>query len=301
MNDDKSPYVYYKYTARGVERIDGSVIGETRWTLYINREELATVMCTPRQMHYWALGFCLSEGLIESLTDVRLLRVYESTDRCYCFAPALRINETLTMHVCDQSVGVIDIRLNKSTPLPTRRVLTSGCGGGITFDDLSSSHTPLASSLTINADKISGLMRELNIRAQLYRASRGVHTSLLYTRDGEIILAEDVGRHNTLDKIRGECLMRGIDTREGVLVTSGRISSEMITKAVRMGAPIVVSRTSPTFLSTQLARQWNIAAIGYARGNEMNVYTHPERILRTGMQVIEAKREEPAREDSLAD
>ena len=73
---DKAPFIYYKYTSKGVERIDGLVIGETRWTLYVNQQELTTVMCTPRAMHYWAVGFCLNEGLIHSLGDMSLLCVY---------------------------------------------------------------------------------------------------------------------------------------------------------------------------------------------------------------------------------
>jgi FdhD protein len=287
MQFDQVPASYYKYTLRGVERVDGAIIGETRWTLYLNREELVTFMCTPRNLHHLALGFCLNEGLIESLDDVQALRVYEDVDRCYCFAPALGLDETLTMRVCAESVGVVDLRVKKKVSLPARRVLTSGCGGGITFDDLASTYAPLDSSRTAKAEEIFALMRELNQRALLYRAARGVHTSLLLARDGTLVLAEDVGRHNTLDKIRGECLLRGIPTQDGILMTSGRISSEMMTKAVKMGVPVVVSRTSPTWLSRQLAQQWSITAIGYARGNEMNVYTHPERILPAGSTLLE--------------
>ncbi len=279
MQYDRNPVVYYKFNSRGVECVDGSVIGETRWRLYVNQQELVTFMCTPRSLHHLALGFCLNEGLIRSLEDVRILRVYEDDDHCYCFSPLLGLNQTLTMHVCEQRVGMIDVRLRSQVTISGHRVLTSGCGGGLTFDDAASARHLLTGTRRVSAEHIFALMRELNQRAALYRATRGVHTSLLETRDGTIVLAEDVGRHNTLDKIRGECLMRGIETRDGTLVTTGRISSEMLTKTANMGLPIVVSRTSPTFLSTQLAEQWNITAIGYTRGNEMNVYTHPERIV----------------------
>ena len=130
--------------------------------------------------------------------------------------------------------------------MPLHRVLTSGCGGGITFDDLSGEQAPLDSGRTVRVAQIFGMMRELNTHAKLYRESRGVHTSALGDGDDLLALAEDVGRHNTLDKIRGDCLMRGISTRDGMLVSTGRISSEMITKAAKMQVPIVVSRTSPT-------------------------------------------------------
>ena len=129
-------------------------------------------------------------------------------------------------------------------------------------------------------------MRDLNENANLYNQSRGVHTSGLYDAENgtRLVLAEDVGRHNTLDKIRGECLLAGIDTNDRVLVTSGRISTEMIGKARKMDVPLVVSRTSPTATSIQLANAWNITLVGYVRATRLRVYTHPERISFTPMQ-----------------
>ena len=90
--------------------------------------------------------------------------------------------------------------------------------------------------------------------------------------------AEDVGRHNTIDRLHGECLLRGVDPAGLILLATGRISSEMIHKAARMRCPIVASRTSPTSLSVGLAREWNITLCGYVRRNRMNVYAHPERL-----------------------
>jgi FdhD protein len=87
-----------------------------------------------------------------------------------------------------------------------------------------------------------------------------------------------VGRHNTLDKLRGLALLQGLDTRDRILLSSGRISSEMLNKAAQMGVPVIVSRTSPTSLSVTLARAWGITLIGYARQNRMNVYTGAERL-----------------------
>ena len=106
-----------------------------------------------------------------------------------------------------------------------------------------------------------------------------MHTSALSDGAELVAIAEDVGRHNTVDKLRGTCLIEGIDPHGLILLCTGRISSEMINKAARMGCPVVASRTSPTSMSVRLARDWNITLVGYVRRDSMNVYAHPERLM----------------------
>lgn len=271
---------YVEYDGIQAIPVQRPVIAETPWVLYVDGLELLTMMCTPTRLHCLALGFLLSEGMIESLDDVWRLRVFTSEDHVYEFFPDAGLNEELHVRTCEEAVGSINVQLKRPAPTrPEKRILTSGCGGGTTFDDLSGQREPLQSDLRIEAADVCALMHDLNENAGLYRQSRGVHTSGLYEPSGkQLVLAEDVGRHNTLDKIRGECLLAGIDTADRVLVTSGRISTEMIGKARKMNVPIVVSRTSPTITSIQLAQRWNMTLVGYVRASRFRVYAGTERV-----------------------
>ncbi|MFQ6057399.1 MAG: formate dehydrogenase accessory sulfurtransferase FdhD [Anaerolineae bacterium] len=254
MRGARSGLLCTRYTEQGSQPVNRSVIRETSWVLYVNGQELVTLLCTPINMQSLVLGFLLSEDIIQGLDDVLLLRV------------------------CDEEEGMIDVRLREEVPLPTRRVLTSGCGAGITFDDLSQDHLRLDSPLTITPPQVFQLMAQLNRQAELYRTAGGTHTSALSDGRELLVVAEDVGRHNTLDKIRGECLLRGIPTADRIILTTGRLSSEMMTKTVKMGVPIVISRTAPTDLAIQLAQAWGITLIGYVRGRRMDVYTGQQRV-----------------------
>ncbi|HLF26185.1 MAG TPA: formate dehydrogenase accessory sulfurtransferase FdhD [Anaerolineae bacterium] len=253
MSDGVVKLAFHEYRGEW-EAVEEEVIEEGFVSIFVNGLELATVMSSPREQDRLALGFLHNEGIIHSLDDVRAL------------------------HVCP-SGACVDVWLKRDDFVrPERLILTSGCGGGVTFDDLSKTMTPLDSTLTIAPQRLSELMIAMQQRASLYARARGVHTSALSDGEQLIVLAEDVGRHNTIDKLRGACLLQGIDPAGRVLLCTGRISSEMINKAARMGCPIVASRTSPTSLSVQLARQWNITLVGYVRRESMNVYTHPERL-----------------------
>ncbi len=250
---DKVTYLAYSDgQARSIEK---SIVREEAWTMFVNGQELVTLLCTPDKMRALALGFLAAEGIINRLDEVALLRV------------------------CEEEGNIIEVRLlDQGFCLPSRRVLLSGCGGGITFDALARSRQPLHSSLAISPSQVGGLISQLHRKAEAYKAAGGIHCSALSDGQELLVVAEDVGRHNTLDKIRGECMLRGIPTKDHLLLTTGRISSEMVNKAMGMEVPIVISRTSPTDMAVRLAHSWGITLIGYARGRKMNLYTHPQRV-----------------------
>ena len=249
------PAKYISVNGRSPQTIEGAVVEEALACISVNGQELATFMCSPHDLDKLALGFLFNEGLIQSLDDVRHLRV--SAGR-----------------TC------VDVWLRDADfEQPERKIVTAGCGGGVTFDDLSQEHEPLVSDLTARPEQLAGLMKQLLLGAEWYREARGVHTAVLATHDQVLLQVEDVGRHNCLDKLAGAALQANVATQDRILLSSGRISSEMINKARRMGISIICSRTSPTSLSVALAATWNIAIVAYLRQDRMRIYTHPERIL----------------------
>ncbi|MFZ3132319.1 MAG: formate dehydrogenase accessory sulfurtransferase FdhD [Desulfosporosinus sp.] len=134
------------------------------------------------------------------------------------------------------------------------------------------------SDLVATPGDVLSLMKQMEEQMELYQLSGGVHTSALSDTRNLLVVAEDIGRHNTLNKIQGECLLRGISPRDSLMLSTGRISSEMLLKAAKMQAPIVVSRHAPTRNAILLAGDLGIALVGRARGNQLAVYTHPERL-----------------------
>ena len=224
---------------------------EMSLTLYINGQELVTIMCTPTRLNCLVLGFLYSEGIINGVTDVASMRICE-----------------------DEPIA--DVRLNTTeyTP-PTRRTLNSGCGSGASF---SNAESGVDSDLVVTPQEILSLMKQLHQQQSLFQQCGGIHCSALCDRKQILVLAEDIGRHNTLDKIMGECLLRKIPTRDCILLTTGRITSEMLIKAARMQTPIVVSRGSPTERAVSLGHDLGITVVGYARGNRLSVFSKEERL-----------------------
>lgn len=234
-----------------------NVISEQAVTLTVNNESWLTFMCTPHDLKALALGFLFNEEIIDSLDEVASVRVCPGEDN-------------------------IDVWLNKSVKKPEKWIRTSGCSGGKTSiykNNPRKGSVKPPNGYMLPADRVGELIDKLSEAQELYRKSGGVHTSALSDGEKIILATEDIGRHNTLDKLAGRCLLEKIRLSKRIILTTGRISSEMIQKAGRIGAAIVISRTSPSSLSVQIAEKLGITLIGYARGERFTVYTHFERIL----------------------
>ncbi len=233
----------------------GEVIEELPLTIYVNGVELVTIMETPLNQDWLAVGFLMNEGIINNLEEIEDLRI--TADGC-----------------------CVDIWLNRSVVFPSKKIITSGCGGGVTYDDPEVGIEPFQIKTRTTPDQILQAFNRLQTKDSLYARARGVHAAGLLDleKDQLIMVAEDVGRHNSIDKLLGACLLKGIPTKGNALLTTGRISSEMLRKGALMGCPVVASRTSPTSLAVEMARAWKVTLIGYARHGKLRVYCYPERL-----------------------
>lgn len=256
MLEPRKPIRYFQVDARKAEVIESNTIVETPVSLTLNGEVWTTFMCTPIHLEALMVGFLFNEGVIDSIDEVQDVRICEHGDN-------------------------VDVWLSHDAPKPDSWTRTSGCTGGVTA--VASIERPgtvfRLEEFNLSLGQINHLVEMLFESQELYRETGGVHTSALSDGDKVILSAEDIGRHNTLDKIAGLCLMGNNWPAKRVLITTGRISSEMLQKAVRMGAKVIASRTSPSSLSIELAEAWEITLIGYARRNRFNLYAAPERIL----------------------
>jgi FdhD protein len=244
----------HKYSGGRFEPMDIPVVHERPLSLYVNGQELVTLLCTPSKLEALVIGFLSFEGIIRGLGDIRSLAVLDEE-------------------------GYADVRLASEFVPPRRRVHTSGCGGGITFSLETHGSTALEDNSSVDPITLFPLIKALYLEAHSYRESRGIHAAAL-AEDGKLlIVTEDVGRHNAIDKVCGEAMLRGIPTIGKILLATGRISSEMLRKAAHMGTPVVVSRTSATTLSVELAKRLGLTLIGYVRGDSFYVYSHPERLV----------------------
>ncbi len=122
-------------------------------------------------------------------------------------------------------------------------------------------------------------MKEFQQKSSLFRKTGGVHSCALGTTEEIQVFADDIGRHNAVDKVFGECLLKDISTIDKVLLTSGRVSSEILLKVVKRQVPIIISPAAPTDLATDLAQKLNLTVIGFVRGKRMNVYSAAERVI----------------------
>jgi FdhD protein len=242
------------YREGRITQLDRTPPPERAITINVDGSELATVACSPVRVMALALGFLRVEDVIQSVDDVALMKV------------------------CDDET-VVDVRLaSTARPVPHQRtrIVTSGCGRGVTF---SLDVVPVGGGLRVRPEQLMAWMEELLERAEGYREHGGTHCAGLFGEDGLEVLVEDIGRHNTIDRVAGEALLRDLPTTGKAILTSGRISSEMLVKCTRLDVGVAASRTSPTELAVSLAQEANVAVCGYVRRDQLRIFHDAGRLI----------------------
>jgi len=252
--DQHSPREIVRIVQGRPERVQRRVVEEYPLRLRVNGVDLVTLICSPHQLNFMVAGFFRLQGLVDSLDDF------------------------LTMGICQED-GLAEVRLRGQLPEHLQPVLTSGCGTGISFNlPQELLGPPCGVQHVYSIDALTSLMKQMMARSDRYRSHGGIHAAAVGDDEGLLLCAEDIGRHNTLDRLAGEALFRGVDLAGTMLVSSGRISAEMAVKAARLGIGLIATRTSPTDKSIELCKQAGIVLVGYLRGDNMDVFCSAQRL-----------------------
>lgn len=241
---------------------EDTVVCERPLTIMVNGEELTTVICTPQDLKFMVAGFLRSEGILREPGDLQ------------------EISFDLDRGIANVTAAIPEKNLVEEHSM--KRYVTTCGGRGLTSLYFSGAAPPcrrVTAAVRVKADTVARLMQELHRNSLIFRKTGGVHDAALVEGERIIIFQEDVGRHNTLDKILGQCFLENIPTDNKLLFFSGRISSEVLLKVARMGVPVLVSCSAPTDLALQLAEELGITVVGFAREDNFNIYTYPERII----------------------
>ncbi|MDY6953874.1 MAG: formate dehydrogenase accessory sulfurtransferase FdhD [Thermodesulfobacteriota bacterium] len=233
-------------------------IREVPLTIFVNDQEIVTLLCTGKHPKYLALGFLKSDGLITDTKQVQGVHVDEKKERIRVY-----------------------VKTADAFQLPSLgRSITSGCGKGTNFEQnmATVAATKVMATWTISPQQILALAAELQKRSTLYQKTRGCHNASLCTPQEMLLFREDIGRHNAIDMICGQCFLDGIPTNDKLIVTTGRIASEILLKALRLGVPILVSGSAATALSIDLARKTNITLVGLVSMGRMIIYNSGDRV-----------------------
>lgn len=246
-------YIIKKYQNEEVDEVEDLVVCEYPLTIFLNDQEFITLLCSPKSLKNLSIGFLYSEGIIKSASDIDSINI-------------------------DEKMGYAYIKIGNvskfAKQLYGKRVITTGCGkGSIFYNALDSLKCKqFKNNLDIDYKKLLDIMKLFNKKSELFLETGGVHSVGLIDGDDILYFEEDIGRHNALDKIIGNCLIDNVNIEDKAIITSGRITSEIVLKCAKLGIGCIISRSAPTNLAIDTGKKLNIEIIGFARGNKLNVY-----------------------------
>jgi FdhD protein len=267
MSEPVAELPVWRYREERVEEASDRIVVEEPLEILLAGEPFQILMRLPGLEKELALGFLYTEGIVRDLAEV------------------------ITIHFCGTATdpllppNVVDVTLtDEALNRRGRRhleVAYSSCGlcAKEAVDEICRKISPVASTLTLSPDQLLALMARLPEAQPVFRATGGTHAVALASPDGRVFLsAEDVGRHNAMDKVIGRALLEKRNFGELVALLSGRISFEMALKAARAGLPVLAAVSAPTSMALELARELNLTLAGFVRGHSLNIYTHPQRL-----------------------
>ncbi len=269
------PWTVQRVTDGGSLPEQIKVVLEEPLIIEINGQQAAVLMRLPGWEKELAVGFCISEGLIASLEAIQLVH--------HCGqglpAPVEKDDGSALASRNRVQIRVTAEAYRRSESLDVIRLVRSGCGAvGVELGNLDL--PVVASRVQVSARVMLGYNATLRKHQELFHDVGGVHAAALFDTTGRLVaVQEDIGRHNAVDKVIGYCLLRRIPLDDKAILTTGRASYEMVSKAVRMGIPIIASVSAPTALAVQLAEAYHCTLVGYLRANRFSIYTHPWRVV----------------------
>ncbi|EEO26700.1 formate dehydrogenase accessory sulfurtransferase FdhD [Helicobacter winghamensis] len=239
------------------ESVEDCVVAEERIAFYLNGQKLLSVMSIPREQDFHFVGFLISEGVISDITQIKSLEIAKD-------------GKSVSMEA--------SIHTENLQNLFREKTLTSGCCVGVAGN--LEGHIVerfVESNIKLAPKELFRHLREFETPSSLFSKTGCVHKAMLVLGD-TILISEDIGRHNAIDKVMGKACMQGLNAKECVLYVSGRLSLEMVIKAVMHNIPIVISKAAATLMGVRAAQETGVTLIGFARGEMANIYTHSGRI-----------------------
>ena len=243
----------------GRKEVEDPIVKEFPLTISLNNRELVTLLCSPTDLKYLAVGYLFSEGLLKGKEDIKKI-------------------------VVDEQRGMVWVETKEDKEIALdvtfKRFITTGCGRGASFYSAADlqNQAKLQSQVQVAPSEILALANQFQHHSELYRTTHGVHSAALCDTKNILLFSEDVGRHNAIDKIFGQCILEDIPTDDRIMTISGRVSSEMLLKVMKKGVPVIVSIAVPTSLGVKLANDLDMTLVGLVRGRTMRVYSGSWRI-----------------------
>jgi FdhD protein len=244
------------------KKVADYVAEENPLHLFVNTTFWATILCSPQNLKEMAVGHLLSEGILKSTSEIEEVNLKETESCCYVkLKPEVNVDERFSLS-----------RLHQ-------RIVTSACGEQSIYQ-YQRKPAKVISNLQVKAEVVFNSVNQLNFKAEVFRQTGGVHAAAIHKADGALVaLAEDVGRHNAVDKVIGMAALKQTSFSECFLTSTGRLSGDVVFKASKVGLPIVASLGAALDSGVAMAEAANLTLAGFVRGKRMNVYTCAERIL----------------------